>query len=219
MSIHLEREIQRLKKLLLSLSALVDEQLQLSVRAVLERDQDLANEVRERDEEVDRLEVEVEEECLKVLALHQPVAIDLRFIIAVLKINNDLERIGDLAVNVSRKTRAFAGLPLVDLPFELQEMSRKVQGMLRDCLDAMINLDTALANDVCTRDDEINDMKRTVRREVERVVCEHPDEARSLLRLNAVARNLERVGDLATNIAEDIIYMIEGKIVRHRDMD
>lgn len=219
MSVHLEREIQKLKRQLLSLSALVDEQLQLAVRAVIERDEELASEIRERDEEVDRLEVEVEEECLKVLALHQPVAIDLRFIIAVLKINNDLERIGDLTVNISRKTLAFEGLLLAELPFELQDMSRKVQAMLRDSLDALVNFDAVLASEVCARDNEVDGMKRAIRREVERVVCDHPEQSKALLRLTAVARNLERIADLATNIAEDAIYMIEGKIVRHKDTE
>ncbi len=219
MSVHLEREIQKLKRKLLSLSALIDEQLQLAVRAVMERDEELASEIRERDEEVDRLEVEVEEDCLKILALHQPVAIDLRFIISVLKINNDLERIGDLTVNISRKTLAFDGLALVELPFGLPDMSRKVQAMLRDSLDALVNFDADLASEVCARDNEVDAMKRTVRREVERVVCDHPDQARPLLRLAAVTRNLERTADLATNIAEDAIYMIEGKIVRHKDTE
>jgi phosphate transport system protein len=219
MSVHLEREIQKLKRKLLSLSALIDEQLQLAVRAVIERDEELAREVRERDEEVDRLEVEVEEECLKILALHQPVAVDLRFIISVLKINNDLERIGDLTVNISRKTLAFEGLLLVELPFELPDMSRKVQAMLCDALDALVNFDASLASEVCARDNEVDAMKRTVRREVERVVCEHPEQAKSLLRLAAVTRNLERIADLATNIAEDAIYLIDGKIVRHKDTE
>lgn len=219
MSIHLEREIQKLKRQLLSLSALVDEQLQASVQAVVERDEELAAEVRERDGEVDRLEVEVEEECLKILALHQPVAIDLRFIISVLKINNDLERIGDLAVNVARKTLAFEGLLLAELPFELQDMSRKVQTMLRDSIDALVNFDASLASEVCARDNEVDSMKRTVRQAVEKAVCLHPEQAKPLLRLAAVTRNLERIADLATNIAEDAIYMIEGKIVRHMDMD
>lgn len=219
MSVHLEREIQKLKRKLLSLSALIDEQLQLAVRAVIDRDEELAREVRERDEEVDRLEVEVEEDCLKILALHQPVAIDLRFIISVLKINNDLERIGDLAVNISRKTLAFEGLLLVELPFELQDMSRKVQAMLSDAIDTLINFDAGLGAEVCARDNEVDAMKRTVRREVERVVCEHPEQAKSLLRLAAVTRNLERTADLATNIAEDAIYMIDGKIVRHKDTE
>ena len=219
MSVHLEREIQKLKRQLLSLSVLVDEQLQTSVRAVVERDEEQACEVRERDAEVDRLEVEVEEECLKILALHQPVAIDLRFLISVLKINNDLERIGDLTVNISRKTLAFEGLLLVELPFELQDMSRKVQAMLRDALDSLVNFDASLATEVCARDNEVDAMKRTVRREVERAVCAHPEQAKPLLRLAAVTRNLERIADLATNIAEDAIYMIEGKIVRHKDTE
>jgi len=219
MSVHLDREIQKLKKKLLILWTVIDEQLEAAVRSLMDQDEDLAAEICRRDDEVDQLEVEVEEECLKILALHQPVAVDLRFIIAAMKINNDLERIGDLAVNIARKTRAYAGLPLIDLPFGLEEMARKVQDMLRDSLDALLMLDSLLAHEVCSRDSEIDQMKKIVRREVERVVCEYPDEAKSLLKLNAVARNLERVADQATNIAEDVIYMVDGKIVRHQDAE
>jgi phosphate transport system protein len=213
----LERDIDKLKKQLLSLCALVDEQVQLAVRALLERDAELAAEVRKRDLGVDQREVEVEEECLKTLALHQPVAVDLRFIVAALKINNDLERIGDLAVNIARKARAFAGQPSVPIPFDLAGMSEKTLAMLQDSLDCLVNLDAEKAQDVCGRDDAVDGMKRDIRHQVEEMIAADPPQTSTLLRLLAASRNLERIADLATNIAEDVIYMVEGKIIRHQE--
>ena len=177
----------------------------------------MAREVRQRDADVDQREVEVEEECLKILALYQPVAVDLRFIVSALKINNDLERIGDLAVNIARKARALAAVPPVAIPFDLAGMSEKTQAMLRDSLDAMVNLDAKLASEVCGRDDEIDRMKRDIRRQVEEMIAADPAQTKVLLRLLAVSRNLERIADLATNIAEDVIYMVDGKIIRHHN--
>jgi phosphate transport system protein len=217
MTVHLDREIDKLKRGLLSLCAVVGEQVQMAMRALLERDQELAADVRQRDRDVDQREVEVEEECLKILALHQPVAADLRFIVAVLKINNDLERIGDLAVNIARKARALAARPPMRFPFDLAGMSEKTQAMLRDSLDALVNFDAKLANEVCGRDDEIDGMKRDVRRQVEAMIAADPEQTRPLLRILAVSRNLERIADLATNIAEDVIYMVNGKIIRHQE--
>jgi phosphate transport system protein len=217
MSMHLQREMEVVKRQLMSLYRLVDEQVGLAVRALVQRDADLAREVTERDEEVDRHEIEVEEECLKTLALHQPVAVDLRFIVAALKINNDLERIGDLAVNIARKASAFARLTTVAVPFDLSGMAEKTQAMLRDSLEALISLDVKLAQDVCGRDDEVDQMKRDFRRQAERLIAAEPEQTKVYLRLLAVTRNLERIADLATNIAEDVIYMVEGEIFRHRN--
>jgi phosphate transport system protein len=215
MSVLLQREIERLKKHLLSLCALVEDQVQLAVRALLERDVDLAKTVERRDAEIDAREVEVEEECLKTLALHQPVAIDLRLVVAALKINNDLERIGDLAVNISRKAAAFADEPPIDIPFDIAGMSDITQSMLRDSLDALVNMDENLAHRVCIRDDEVDRMKHDYRVQVEEMIRRDPNQTRALLRLLAVTRNLERIADCATNIAEDVIYMANGKIIRH----
>jgi phosphate transport system protein len=215
MSVHLEREIDKIKKRVLSLSAIVEDQLHMSVRAMLDRDEELDGAIRQRDTEIDRLEIEVEEECLKTLALYQPVAIDLRLIVAVLKINNDLERIGDLAVNIARKARRLAMLPAIENPFDLSGMGEKTQAMLRDSIDALVNMDVALANDVCGRDDEIDAMKREIRRTSEEMIRREPEHVAAILNVMAASRNLERVADQATNIAEDVIYMVEGKIVRH----
>ena len=215
MSVHLQREIDRIKRSLLSLCAMVEDQVQLAVSAFLERDEDLAKTVERRDAQIDEREVEVEEECLKTLALHQPVAIDLRFVVAALKIDNDLERIGDLAVNIARKAAAFANEAPLDVPFDIASMSEKTQAMLRDALDALVNLDEGLARNVCARDDEIDLIKHDFRVRIEEMIRRDPAKTASLLRLLAVTRNLERIADCATNIAEDVIYMIEGKIIRH----
>ncbi|MBN1396316.1 MAG: phosphate signaling complex protein PhoU [Pirellulales bacterium] len=215
MSVHLQRAIEQVKKDILALCGIVEEQVQEAVRALLERDAELAKQVEGRDEEIDRREVDVEEDCLKILALHQPVAIDLRFIVSALKINNDLERIGDLAVNVARKAVAFADEPSMEIPFDISGMWRKTQAMLRDSIDALVNLNGTLAAEVCARDDEIDRIKHDIRVGVEDQIRREPERVRPLLRLLAVSRNLERIADCATNIAEDVIYMAEGRIVRH----
>ncbi len=217
MSVILQREIEKLKRHILALCAVVEEQVQRSVAALLHRDAELAEAVKQRDGDVDQREVEIEEECLKVLALHQPVASDLRFIVAVLKINSDLERIGDLAVNIARKAERFAAAPPMEIPFDLAAMAVKARDMLRDAIDAMVNSDARLANDVCGRDDAVDRMKRENRLTAEELIRQRPQQSESLLLLVAVSRNLERVADLATNIAEDAVYMIEGRIVRHQD--
>jgi len=219
MSVHLQREISQLKKQLFSLCAIVEDQVQMAVRSLLQLDADLAQGVENRDHDIDLQEIEVEEECLKILALHQPVAVDLRLVIAALKINNDLERIGDLAVNIAHKAQSLSEEPYDDIPFDIDGMWRKTQTMLRDALDAMVNMDAALAADVCRRDDEVDDMKRSIRLEVERMIAADPKQTRRLMRLAAASRNLERIADSATNIAEDVIYMIEGRIVRHGETE
>jgi phosphate transport system protein len=219
MSVHLEREISRLKKRLLSLCAVVEDQVQMAVRSLLQRDVEMAQGVESRDRDIDQQEVEVEEDCLKILALHQPVAIDLRVVVSALKINNDLERIGDLAVNIAHKAVSLAEGPYMDIPFDLEGMWQKTQSMLQDALDAMVNLDATQAANVCSRDDEVDRMKHDIRLEVEAMIARDPSQTTPLLRLAAASRNLERIADLATNIAEDVIYMIEGRIVRHAESD
>jgi phosphate transport system protein len=219
MSVHLQRAIDKLKQDLLSLCALVEDQARRAVQALLARDAISARDVERRDTEIDQREVEVEEDCLRMLALYQPVAADLRFIVAALKITNDLERIGDLAVNIARKAATLASLPPMELPFDLDGMWGKTQAMLRDSLDALVNLDVALADDVCARDDEVDRCKRAIRLKCVEMIRQDPDRTAALLALMAASRNLERIADQATNIAEDVIYMVEGKIVRHAEGD
>lgn len=217
MSVHLHRAVDKLKQDLLALCVLVEDQTQRAVRALLDRDLHAAKEVERRDAEIDQREVEVEEDCLRVLALYQPVAGDLRFIVAALKINNDLERIGDLAVNLARKAATFASLTPMEIPFDLAGMWRKTQAMLRDSLDSLVNLDPALAENVCLRDDEVDRCKRNIRLKCTEMIRQDPNLTAALLTLMAASRNLERIADQATNIAEEVIYMVEGKIVRHRE--
>jgi phosphate transport system protein len=219
MSVHLQREIERVKKGILALCAIVEDQVQMAVRSLLERDVNLARSVEGRDKDIDQREVEVEEECLKILALHQPVAVDLRFIVAAMKINNDLERIGDLAVNIARKAASFAEETQMPMPFDIAGMWDKTQSMLRDSIDAMIHMDAALAGEVCRRDDEVDRIKREIRTGVEERIRREPENVRPLMRLLAVSRNLERIADCATNIAEDVIYMSDGRIIRHGKTD
>ncbi|MCU0959854.1 MAG: phosphate signaling complex protein PhoU [Pirellulaceae bacterium] len=216
MSAHLQLEIERLKRKLLALSALVEHRIHEAVRALHTRDGTLARGVIDGDSEIDQAEVEVEEECLKILALYQPVASDLRFIVAVLKINHDLERIGDLAVNIARKALAFAGQTEFQFPFDLVAMSRKTEAMLHDALDCLVHLNADQARAVCERDREINDMKRNLREQAEREMRERPPQIPLLLRLLGACRNLERVADQAANIAEDVVYLVHGEIIRHQ---
>jgi phosphate transport system protein len=215
MSAHFQREISKLKQQVLSLCTMVEGQLERAVRAIQLRDDELAAEVERLDEEIDLREIEVEEECLKTLALYQPVAVDLRFVVSTLKINNDLERIGDLAVNIARKVHGLANDPPPELACDLGLMCEKTQAFLRDAIDSLVSMNAAEAAAICTRDDEIDEMKAAIRREIESELRQRPDKVGSLLRLLAVSRNLERIADLATNIAEDVVYLVEGRIMRH----
>lgn len=212
---HLERELERLTRRILALSTLVEENVGKAVTAVVERDAALADQVVEADAEVDEAEVEVEEECLKLLALHQPVANDLRFIVAVLKLNNDLERIGDLAVNLAEQGQVLTQKPEVTPPIDLAHMASIVRSMLARALDALVSQDPDGARAVCAADDEVDAMHREMYVRVEESIKQNPEAAGTYIQYQSVSRYLERIADHATNIAEDIIYFIEGEIVRH----
>jgi len=215
MSVLLQREIGKLKTAVSSLGALVEENVEKAVRAVHERDEALATSVIESDPLVDAREVALEEECLKVLALHQPVAHDLRFIVAVLKVNNDLERIGDLAANIAEQARYVSRCGSIDIPYDLIGMATKVRRMLRESLDALMGRDAAIAQRVREADDEVDAMDRLMYPEVRAAIREAPDRMEELIRLLRVSQNLERIADHATNIAEDVIYLASGEIIRH----
>ncbi len=215
MPAHLKRELDRLKKSILSLSAMVEKQVNQAVIVVSQRDAKLAEEVIAADAEVDKSEVDIEEDCLKIMALHQPVAIDLRFIVAVLKINNDLERIGDLAANVAKRGRKLANMPEIPAPFDVTTMGEITQKMLRDSLTALIDSNGDLALAVMKEDDIIDEMNREAYTKVKSAITDNPANIDGLIYYLGVARQLERIADHATNIAEDIIYMISGDIVRH----
>jgi phosphate transport system protein len=213
----LNREMDKLKQRFLLLGGRVEQSLRQAVQAARERDTDLARKVIETDDEIDTLEVELEEECLKILALHQPVAVDLRFIVAILKINNDLERVGDLAANVAEHALFLAERPPLPFPFDFEGLAERVQAMVRLSLDALVNQSAAKAQEVRLADDEVDRMHHETYGAVERLIREQPEHLASAINLLGLSRRLERVADQATNIAEDVIYLVEGEIVRHTD--
>ena len=219
MSIHLKREIDKLKKMVLALGATVEDNVAKAVNSLRTRDIALAERIIASDQDVDRKEVELEEECLKVLALHQPVAIDLRFVIAVLKINNDLERIGDLAVNIAERALVLSKLPPIDIPFDFAGMTEKTQRMVKDSLDALVNMNTRLAWQVCAQDDDVDAINREMYIQVQEGIRAQPERMEALIHCLSTSRHLERIADHATNIAEDVIYMAAGEIVRHKAED
>ena len=215
MTIHFIKEIERLKTRILSLSAYVEESVIMAVKSLNNRDADLAREVLHRDRKIDEAEVDLEEECLKILALHQPVAQDLRFIIAVLKINNDLERIGDLAVNIAYRAEKFSQRQHYEVPQDLLVMAEKTKSMLTDGLDALVNLDVETAENVCDQDDEVDELHQKMYLLVKEKIKDNPEAFSNLFKITEISHQLERIADLATNIAEDVIYMVNGRIVRH----
>jgi phosphate transport system protein len=216
MTKHFQNELERLKKKLLTLSAIVEESVEKAVRSISNRDVQLAREVIENDRSIDLLEVEVEEECLKVLALHQPVAVDLRFVVAVLKINNDLERIGDLAVNIAERSSYLGQKEPIEMPFDFATMEKKTRLMLEKAIDSLIQMSLEVAREVGAADDEIDAINREMYDQVAKGIRNSPDQADRLIHCLSISRHLERIADYATNIAEDVIYMIEGQIVRHQ---
>lgn len=216
MAKHLQREIENLKKKLLSLGARVEASVKDATLSIEKRNTELAQKIIDDDINIDNTEVEIEEDCLKILALHQPVAIDLRFIVAVLKINSDLERIGDLAVNIAERAVFLAGKSKINIAIDLVDMAHNAQSMLKQSLDALINHDAKLAHKVCASDDIVDGLNRQMYLKVQEAILQKPEEISSLIHLLSASRHLERIADHTTNIAEDVIYMIEGQIVRHR---
>ncbi len=216
MSIILEKEIDRLKRNILSLGGMVEEQVHLAVKSIVNHDQVMADAVIAKDEEIDKAEVEMEEICLKLLVLHQPVAIDLRFIIAVLKINSELERIADLAVNICEMTKLLQTHSNIEDMINFPKMAEHVEFMLKTCLDSLVNLDEKMAVKVCETDKEVDVLNQHVFEIVQEKMKKPSENIADWLHLLNVSHQLERIADLTTNIAEDILYMIEGRIVRHQ---
>jgi phosphate transport system protein len=216
MARHLQVEIDKLKKKTLTLFAIVEESVQKAMRSFDERNSELAREVIDSDPAIDAAEVDIEEECLKILALHQPVAVDLRFIVAVLKMNNDMERVGDLGINIAERALFLSEQEPIKVPIDLSPMRRKALNMLGDSLDALMKMDPKLARSVRTLDDEIDRMHREMYMQIGREMRVNPENIERLLSYLSVSRYLERIADYATNIAEDVIYLCEGEIVRHK---
>jgi phosphate transport system protein len=215
MSKHLQRELEKLKKKMLTLGTLAEERVRMAVEAVETRDLDITRKIIDADWEIDEMEVDIEEECLKILALYQPVAVDLRFLVATIKINNDLERIGDEAVNIAERLLIIAKRPPVEVVFDYAPMANKAQSMLKMSLDALVYLDADLAFKVITMDNEVDDIKKQAYDLIKEAITRMPDRAGYFINLLLISRHLERLADHATNIAEEVIYLIEGEIVRH----
>ncbi len=215
MTTHLQKELEKIKKMLLSLGAMVEERVRMAILAVEEFDGEIAEKIISSDYEIDEMEVEIEEECLKAMALYQPVAVDLRFLVTVVKMNNDLERIGDQAVNIAQRMQTIAKKEGPGFIFDYSEMAQKAESMLKMSLDALVNLDLNLAFKVLKLDDQVDEIQKEAYRLIKRAMPKHPDNVGYLINLLLVSRHLERLADHATNIAEDVIYMIEGEIIRH----
>ena len=219
MSKHFERAMEELKRKILMLGGTVEESLWRAVQSVIQHEDAVAAEVIQNDDAIDRAEVEVEEECLKVLALYQPVAADLRFIIATLKINNDLERVGDLAVNIAKKSAKLIVHDALSAPVDIHDIAATARRMLRESLDALVGMDSALARKVMVSDDAVDRLNSELRRRIKDEIRRTPERLDTLLLWLNICRHIERVADQATNIAEDVIYLVDGDIVRHRPIE
>jgi phosphate transport system protein len=216
MSKHLERDLDKLQRDILAMACAVEEAIHRSIRALQGSQVNLAEEVIAGDARIDQEENQVEEECLKILALHQPVAVDLRRITAALKINTDLERMGDLAEDIAERAIQLAQQGPILIPDKLQRMTDLTIMMVRQSLDAFVNLDARLARSVCRLDDEVDRYNHEIIEELIRTMQQSAAMVQPGLSLFSATRHLERIADHATNIAEDVIYLVEGEIVRHR---
>lgn len=216
MSKHLQRELDQLRDELLSLFGIVEQMIGQAFQALRDRRPDLARQVIETDQIVDEREVHIEEECLKLLALHQPVASDLRWLTMVIKINSDLERIADLGCNIAERAEALHQHPLFPIPEDLQVMVQEASTMVRQALDAFVDTDVAMARRVIAADDVVDALNRKMIDELQERMKESPENVEPALHCFSATRHLERIADLAENLAEDVIFMVEGAIVRHR---
>lgn len=218
MSKHWERDLDNLQRHLMALAASVEEAIFKGTRALQERDPSLAREVVEGDSLIDQEENYIENECLKMLALHQPVAVDLRRIIAALKINTDLERMADLSVNIAERVLGLAELPRIAVPDKLQRMTDSTIAMVRQSLDAFVMLNAEQARRVIRLDDEVDRYNREIIEMLIAHMQQTPEQVPAFLAIFSAVRQLERIADHATNIAEDVVYLIEGEIIRHHPM-
>lgn len=215
MSANLHREINKLKKAILSLGGMVEDRFGKATLAVRNNDLPLALTIIDSDHEIDDLEVEVEEECLKVLALYQPVAIDLRFLIAIIKINNDLERVADQAVNICQRIKTISGKNRGGYNFDYTHMADTTGMMLKKGLDALVDMDSAMAESILKMDREVNTLRNEAYDAMKAAIKKSPDHVAQIINRYLISRHLERIGDHACNIAEEVIHMVNGRIIRH----
>ena len=216
---HFDIELKKLNGKLLKMSSLVENSISLSVSSLLNRKKELAEEVIASDKEIDTMEIEIDELCLKLLALYQPEAIDLRFITSVMRINSDLERIADISVNIAERSWHLIKKPPLKPLIDIPRMAKLVQDMVKDSIDALVNKDDKLALDVCKRDDEIDNLNDQIFRELLTYMIEDPETIKRAVGLIFVGKYLERIADHATNISEDVIYFVKGKTIKHRIED
>jgi phosphate transport system protein len=212
---HLQKDIDSLKNKIITLGSEIEDRVYKSSLALINRDERLVNEVIEGDRQIDKMEVDIEEHCLKILALYQPVAIDLRFIIAVLKINNELERVADIAVNIAERAAFLCKCSDFEIPYDVTGMATKVESMVTRSIDALVHMDVPLAHQIRADDDEVDEYNREMYARVKEMLVKSPEDMNCLLHAVSAGRHLERIADHACNIAEDVIYLVDAEIVRH----
>jgi phosphate transport system protein len=212
---HFQEELELLKKHLLTMGGIAEEQVRAAIGALVNRERDPLAEIEASDEPINRLQVEIDSLAFRLLALHQPMAVDLRDIVGAIKINSDLERVGDLAVNIAQAAERYLDHPPVKPLIDLPRMARIAQQMLREALDSYVRRDIDLAQAVLAQDDDLDDLKTQVFRELLTYMLENPATIAPSLELILISRHLERIGDHATNIAEDVIFMVSALDVRH----
>jgi phosphate transport system protein len=211
----LDQDLDRVRQSLLKMGGMVEGMVAQATQALLERDTPLCNKVIQGDRDVDQLEIEIDEICHSILGRKQPTAVDLRFLVAVMKINSDLERIGDSAVNIAQSVEQLNEQPPLKPYIDLPHLSQLVQDMVRKSLDAFVRRDAALATEVCRSDDAVDGLYKQIFRELLTYMIEDPKTVSRALHLLLISRNMERIADHATNIAEDVVYYVEGRDIRH----
>jgi phosphate transport system protein len=216
---HFQEELETLKTRLLEMGGLAEEQVRTAVRGLVDRDHDAVERVLRGDEPLNHLHIEIDSRCFTLLALYQPMAADLRTIVAAVKINTDLERVGDLAVNIAEAARRYGSHPPVKKLIDIPRMATLAQSMLRDALDAFVRRDVDLAQQVLNEDDRLDDLKTQIFRELLTYMLQDPGTIEPALDLILVSRHLERIGDHATNVAEDVIFIVSARDVRHHSQE
>jgi phosphate transport system protein len=215
MGTHFQKELQDLKEDLLKMSALVEEAIRTAVKSLVKRDSDLATKTFEGEDQINRMEIDIEDRCLKLLALMQPMAADLRFITSAMKIITDLERMGDQAVNIAERAISLNQEPQLKPYIDIPKIAEIAQSMVKDVLDAFVNSDSKLARSVCERDDTVDGLNDQVFRELLTFMVSDPQTITRAVHLMIVCRCLERIADHATNIAEDVIFLVDGRVIKH----
>jgi phosphate transport system protein len=215
METHFQQELQKLKEALLKMAALVEEAISTAVQSLVKRDSDLAKKTFEGEDQINRMEIDIEDTCLKLLALRQPMAADLRFITSAMKIITDLERMGDQAVNIAERAISLNQEPQLKPYIDIPRIAEIAQSMVKDVLDAFVNNDSKLARSVCERDDMVDGLNDQVFRELLTFMMSDPKTITRAVHLMIVCRCLERIADHATNIAEDVIFLVDARVIKH----